>query len=91
MSYPSLTWLLLQVWSDAASNKGNELTAEEKWVLGTNLIATSGDPESAQRVRAETNNYYRLNRVLEVVLHTGKPMSDFEAKASSVAEYDFRW
>ena len=79
-----------QAWVDAASRKGSELNTDEKWKVGTDLIARSGDPAAAERVHAETNNYYRLMRVLEIVLHTGRTMAEFEAKAETPAEYDFR-
>lgn len=78
------------MWAEAASRKGTELTSEEKWVLGTDLIASLGDPVAAKRVHGEANNYYRLMRVLEVVLHTGKTLADFEAKPNAPLDYDFR-
>lgn len=82
--------LLLQVWAEAASRKGADLTTEEKWSSGTELIATLGDPVAAERVHREANNYYRLVRVLEVVLHTGKTLAEFEAKPDVPINYDFR-
>ena len=81
----------LQVWADAACQKGRDLTPEEKWALGTGLIASLGDPVAAQRVHAEANNYYRLMRVLEVVLHTGRTLAEFEAKPDTLPDYDFRY
>lgn len=82
--------LLLQVWADAAAATGHALSPEEKWELGTNLVADLGDPVAAQRVFAETNNYYRLMRVLEIVLHTGRTLADFEPNKAARADYDFR-
>lgn len=81
---------LLQVWTEAASHKGADLTSEEKWSSGTQLIASLGDPVAAERVHREANNYYRLMRVLEVVLHTGKTMAEFEAEPDAPVDYDFR-
>lgn len=81
----------LQVWANAAHHKGGDLTADEKWGLGTSLIASLGDPVAAQRVHKETNNYYRLVRVLEVVLHTGRTLAEFEAKSDAPLDYDFRF
>ena len=78
------------MWADAAHHKGSELTAEEKWDLGTGLIASLGDPVAAQRVHGEANNYYRLMRVLEVVLHTGRTLAEFEARPDVPPDYDFR-
>ena len=80
----------MQVWADAAAQSGRPLSLEEKWQLGTKLIADSGDPVSAERVFAETNNYYRLMRVLEIVLHTGKTLADFEPEQATPRDYDFR-
>ena len=80
----------MQVWAEATSSKGSELTPEEKWHLGTDLIAKSGDPTAAERVKGEMNNYYRLLRVLEIVLHTGKPMADFKPEQDAPLDYDFR-
>ena len=80
--------VICQVWAEATEAKGAELTTEEKWTLGTDLIAKSGDPASAERVKGEANNYYRLVRVLEIVLHTGKPLTEFGAQDD--LEYDFR-
>lgn len=79
-----------KVWADAANHKRGELSAEEKWNLGTNLISESGDPVAAERVHAEANNYYRLMRVLEIVLHTGRTLTEFQAKANASVDYDFR-
>lgn len=79
-----------KVWAEAASRKGADLTTEEKWSSGTELIATLGDPVAAERVHREANNYYRLVRVLEVVLHTGKTLAEFEAKPDVPINYDFR-
>jgi len=81
---------LLQVWADAVQSKGSKLTDKEKWEAGTALIAKSGDPAAAKRVSAEVNNYYRLMRVLEIVLHTGKPLAEFEPQADVPLDYDFR-
>lgn len=79
-----------KVWTEAASHKGADLTSEEKWSSGTQLIASLGDPVAAERVHREANNYYRLMRVLEVVLHTGKTMAEFEAEPDAPVDYDFR-
>ena len=78
------------MWTDAASRKGDDLTADEKWGLGTDLIASLGDPVAAERVHGEANNYYRLMRVLEVVLHTGRTLAEFEAKPDAALDFDFR-
>lgn len=81
----------LQVWEVAAAEMQRPLSPDEKWQLGTKLIADAGDLAAAKRVHAETNNYYRLLRVLEIVLHTGKALSEFEADPDAVQDYDFRY
>ena len=78
------------MWAVAQERKGSNLTEEEKWELGADLIAKSGDPVAAERVSGETNNYYRLLRVLEIVLHTGKALSEFEPQPDVPPDYDFR-
>ena len=84
-------WLtVLQVWAKARESKGADLTAEEQWHVGTDLIAKSGDPVSAERVRAEPNNYYRLKRVLEIVLHSGRSLADYDTDRDSSPGFDFR-
>ena len=80
----------MQAWSEAQTLTGQELTAEEKWDLGCALIAKSGDPEAADRVSGEMNNYYRLMRVLEIVLHTGQTLKQLDAKSDAPLDYDFR-
>ena len=81
---------MLQVWAEAEQSKGSQLTDKEKWEAGTALIAKSGDPAAAERVSAEVNNYYRLMRVLEIVMHTGKSLAEFEPPADAPLDYDFR-
>lgn len=81
---------LHQVWAEAEQSKGSQLTDKEQWEAGTALIAKSGDPAAAQRVSAEVNNYYRLMRVLEIVMHTGKSLAEFEPAADAPLDYDFR-
>ena len=73
----------MQVWELASADLQRALSPDEKWHLGTQLIADAGDPVAAKRVHAETNNYYRLLRVLEIVLHTGRALSEFEADPSA--------
>ena len=68
----------------------SQQTSEEKWELGCALIAKSGDPEAADRVSGEMNNYYRLMRVLEIVLHTGQTLKQLDAKSDAPLDYDFR-
>lgn len=49
---------------------------------------TSGDPASAARLAR--NDFYRLERALEVVQVTGRPMQDFLPTEGSAAPFEFR-
>ena len=56
------------------------------WRGAVKLLAESGDPETAARL-AE-NDWYRVERALEIVMTTGRPVSDF--KPTPPPPYDFR-
>ncbi|GMH33877.1 hypothetical protein BSKO_01711 [Bryopsis sp. KO-2023] len=81
---------LQEAWASAELVKGSELSEEEKWTEGILLLEQAGDPEAAKRIGAETNNYYRLMRALEVVVGTGKVMSELDINFESSLDYDFR-
>lgn len=74
----------------AAAADGGELTPQQKWQAGVNLIASLGDPESAEELKTVPNNYYRLLRVLEILLATGRPRSDLNLDTAAPLTYDFR-
>ncbi|KAK9829894.1 hypothetical protein WJX72_008519 [[Myrmecia] bisecta] len=82
--------LLQQAWAAGTAAKGQELTAEEKWAVGVQQVELAGDPAAAIKLQGEPNNYYRLGRVLEVVLRTGLPMADMALDATAPLDYDFR-
>lgn len=63
-----------QVYADAAAAAGKppaELSPEERWAAGCALIESLGDAVSAERLRGEPNNQYRLLRVVDILLQTG--------------------
>ena len=55
----------------AAAAGGGELSAEARWEAGCALVAALGDAASAERLRGEPNNRYRLLRVLDILLQSG--------------------
>ena len=42
------------------------------------------------RLRGVPNNYYRLNRILEVVLSTGSSMHELDLDVAAPLDFDFR-
>jgi tRNA dimethylallyltransferase len=67
------------------------LTEEEKWTAGVNVIASLGDTESAERLRNESNNYYRLQRVVDILLQSpGKTLKDLNLNEAAPLDFDFR-
>eukprot|EP00892_Ulva_mutabilis_P001173 jgi/Ulvmu1/11056/UM007_0238.1 len=74
-----------------AGEDAAEALEERLWVAGVALLRQAGDEEGAVRVAQERNNWYRLQRSLEIVLATGRPTSaSAAATAPCTATYDFR-
>ena len=42
------------------------------------------------RLREVPGNYYRLNRVLEILLATGRPLAELDLDVGAPLDYDFR-
>lgn len=42
------------------------LTEDQRWDVAVDVVADLGDPQTAARIRAERNNWYRLQRVMQV-------------------------
>lgn len=42
------------------------LTEEQRWNAAVDVIQQLGDPHTAARVRSERNNWYRVQRVIQV-------------------------
>lgn len=66
-----------QAYAEAASAQGGgELSPEARWAAGVALVAALGDAASAERLRGEYNNQYRLLRVVDILLQSGgKPLA----------------
>ena len=76
---------------EAANKRGGAgLTEAELWEAYAQAVQDLGDLESADRLRTEVNNQYRLKRVLEILLSTGKPLSALNLDVKAPLDYDFR-
>ncbi|KAL4419077.1 hypothetical protein ABPG77_002218 [Micractinium sp. CCAP 211/92] len=83
---------LEQAYAEAAAAKGGgDLSPEERWAAGVALVAALGDAESAERLRGEYNNQYRLLRVVDILLQSGgKPLADQDLSDEHPTDYDCR-
>lgn len=83
---------LQQAWEEAVAARGGpELSEAEKWEAGAALVEKLGDTESASRLRTEPNNYYRLQRVVDILLQSGgKPLAALNLDEAAPPDYDFR-
>eukprot|EP00878_Enallax_costatus_P043996 GHUV01052132.1.p1 GENE.GHUV01052132.1~~GHUV01052132.1.p1 ORF type:complete len:379 (+),score=154.70 GHUV01052132.1:476-1612(+) len=67
------------------------LSEEQQWNVAVDLVAQLGDPETAERIRAERNNWYRLQRVLQILLQNGGvPLSEMDIDTTKPLDHDFR-
>lgn len=60
----------------ATGDPSAEPSEEALWEACCALVASLGDEESADMLRRERNNEYRLRRVVEILLASGKPRSE---------------
>lgn len=68
----------LQAYAEAAAAAGctpGDLPAEQRWAAACALVEALGDGASAERLRGEPNNQYRLLRVVDILLQSGKPLA----------------
>lgn len=78
-------------WNDASSTLKRPLTSDEKWEIGMKAIEELGDHESAKRLRGEMNNWYRLCRVVDILLQSpGKTLAQLDSDQKAPLDYDFR-
>jgi tRNA A37 N6-isopentenylltransferase MiaA len=78
--------------STAAAAAARQLQEEQRWDVAVDVVQQLGDPETAVRIRAERNNWYRLQRVLQILLQNGgKPLSQLDVDTTKELDYDFRW
>jgi len=70
---------------------GRDLDDQERWNAGIGLVEKLGDVDSAERLRGEPNNYYRLLRVVDILLQTpGKTLKELNLNETAPLDYDFR-
>lgn len=68
------------------------LSHEQLWEAAVTVIAELGDPEAAARVGAERHNWYRLQRVCQILMQNGgRPLSEMDVDTQKEPDYDFRW
>lgn len=90
-SETAATKALEDKWSAAEKEVGRPLDNNEKWHEGVSLVESLGDMESAQRLKSERGNMYRLIRVVDILLQSpGKTLADLDLDTSAAREYDFR-
>ncbi|PRW59253.1 tRNA dimethylallyltransferase 9 [Chlorella sorokiniana] len=85
---------LEQAYAEAAAAAGKaaaDLAPEERWAAGCALIDALGDAASAERLRGERNNQYRLLRVVDILLQTGgRTLAELDLDAQRPTDYDCR-
>lgn len=69
---------------------GRPLKPAEAWQAAAELVASLGDPISAKKLENQPNSWYRMRRVLQILLHTGTPLADQDIKLTSTLRYDVR-
>lgn len=78
--------------SPTAVQAALQLPDELRWDVAVDVVQEMGDPETAARIRGERNNWYRLQRVLQILLQNGgKPLSEMDVDTTRELDYDFRW
>jgi len=77
--------------AEAGLSSADDLDEAVSWAAAARAVAEAGDPAAAARVSLERNNWYRLLRVLQILLATGgKPLSEQDLDAQRPWDYDFR-
>lgn len=74
----------------AEAAAGRTLTQPEAWEAGAQLVVDLGDPITAQKLLEQPNNWYRMRRVLQILLESGKARTEQDIKLSSSLRYDVR-
>lgn len=76
----------------AAAAAAAQLQPQQRWDVAVDVVQQLGDAEAAARIRAERNNWYRLQRVLQIlIINGGKPLSELDIDTTKELDYDFRW
>ncbi|KAG2493534.1 hypothetical protein HYH03_008348 [Edaphochlamys debaryana] len=81
--------------AEAEADPAAGLSEGEKWEAAAALLKEWGDEEAYSRIRAERNNYYRLERALCILAMAppGARLADFDPREQAEArepDYDFR-
>jgi tRNA dimethylallyltransferase len=82
-----------QACANAKAVAVDELTQEDKWKAGVDLVRSLGDEATADRLLyQEVNNWYRMHRVIDILLQApGKTLADLNHDPhGQEKEYDFR-
>lgn len=74
----------------AEAAAGRPLTKPETWQAAVQLVASMGDPVSAKRLEDQPNSWYRLKRVLQILLDSGKPLPEQDIRLTNTLRYDVR-
>jgi tRNA dimethylallyltransferase len=78
--------------SPAAAQAAAQLPDAQRWDVAVDVVEQLGDPATAARIRDERNNWYRLQRVLQILVQNGgKPLSQLDVDTTKELDYDFRW
>ena len=78
----------------AAAQRGEPAPSDEeverlRWDAALEVLVGAGDPDSAARLAR--NDWYRAERVLEIVAQSSRPVASFQADPSSLGHlYQFR-
>lgn len=80
-----------QAWKEKGCAEGEGEGDEAKWAAGVALVRELGDDESADRLEGEFNNYYRLRRVVDILMQApGRTLKELKLDEASQLPYDFR-
>ncbi|CAL5221867.1 g4129 [Coccomyxa viridis] len=81
---------LAEAWDkEAAAAQQSSLPPEQQWEVSRQLVASLGDPSSAERLKEVPGNWYRLNRVLDILLSTGRPLGELNLDVEAPLDYKF--
>lgn len=82
---------LNDAWTALQRKLGRDLEDEERWGAGVEVVEKLGDIETAKRLKSEPNNYYRLIRVVDILLQSpGKTLEELNLNEAAPLDYDFR-
>jgi tRNA dimethylallyltransferase len=74
--------------ADTPADESEDAREARRWAAATAHLAAAGDGATAARLAR--NDFYRLERALEIVRATGQPLSAFAAEGPGASPFDFR-